>query len=404
MLDRPWRQDAHAATLVGVAHMTSHFFHMLLPPIYPLLMRDFGFGYTQAGFLATVFFSMSGIGQAVAGFAVDRLGAFRMLLAGVALLAAAGVALAACQSYAGLIITVILAGAGNAMFHPADFTILNRRVSAQRLGHAFAMHGLAGSLGWAAGASFMAAVAALAGWHAAGLCAALLAALVWVFLLTRRGVLDGAPLAADSEGDVAKPARAASGAFAHFRSVTVWLCFAFFLFSTGAGGVLQNFAPALLSQVYGVSGALGAAGLTVYLLGGAAGTVLGGFVTGHEARSERVVAVALGTATLVAALLATGRLPVVLLLPALFLLGGGSGTAVPSRDLLVRRAASTRFGAGSFGRVYGFAYAGLDTGLAIAPLLVGGLLDQGMFRSGLLAIAGLQLAAVLAALRIGRGT
>src|SRR5271166_5983237 len=104
-LERPWRDDAHPALLVGVAHLTSHFFQMLLPPLFPLLMREFGFSFTEAGFLATVFFVTSGGGQALAGFAVDRLGALHMLVTGMLLLVAAGVCLGMAQSYAGLVAT-----------------------------------------------------------------------------------------------------------------------------------------------------------------------------------------------------------------------------------------------------------------------------------------------------------
>ncbi len=399
MPPRRWRDDAHAAGLVGLAHMTSHFFQMLLPPLYPWLMREFGFGFAEAGFLATVFFVISSSGQALAGFAVDRIGAYRMLLVGVGFLVAAGVALGLTQSYSGLVVTAALAGAGNAMFHPADFTILNRRVSADRLGHAFAMHGLSGNLGWAAGASFMATVTALAGWHVAGFAAAGVALLSLLFLLTRRTVLD----AASEPGVHAHDEREAPGGhFDFLRSGTIWLCFCFFFLATGAGGVLQNFAASMLTNVYGVSLAVGTMCLTAYLLGSAAGTVLGGFVATRERRSERVVATVLCLASIVSLLLASGVLPTWALLPALFVIGCCSGTASPSRDLLVRKAATTQFGANAFGRIYGFVYSGLDSGLAVAPLLVGHLLDRGLFHGGLLCIAGLQASAMLTALRVGR--
>ena len=378
---------------------------MLLPPIYPLLMHDFGIGIHEAGFLATVFFAISSTGQAMAGFVVDRFGAYRVLLIGLGLLVAAGLTLGLSTSYHGLVATAALAGAGNAMFHPADFTILNRRVSSARLGHAFAMHGLSGNLGWAAGAAFMAALSSLAGWHAAGYGAALVALLSLMFLLTQGATLDAraqAPALA-VPGPAATPAPvAAGGHFTFLGSLTVWLCFGFFFLATGAGGILQNFAPAMLSHVYGVTLAVGALCLTAYLLGSACGTVLGGFVAGRERRSAHVVAVALCSAAAVALLLATGLLPAALLAPAMFALGMGSGTASPSRDLLVRQAATSQFGVGSFGRVYGFVYAGLDSGLALGPLLVGQLLDHDQFRAGLLCIAALQVGAVLVALRVGR--
>lgn len=407
-LERPWRADAQAAGTVGFAHLTSHFFQFLLPPIYPWLMRDFGIGYTEAGFLATVFFVVSSTGQALAGFAVDRYGAYRLLQLAVALLACAGLLLGASQSYAGVVLTAAVAGAGNAIFHPADYTILNRRVSPSRLGHAFALHGVTGNLGWVAGAGFMAMVTKIAGWHVAGYGAAAIALAALVVLSLQRPVLEGR----DAEPSVPAPAgapAAASGApdadtgrFAFLRSATVWLCFAFFFLSTGAGGVLQNFAPAMLSNVYAVSILFATGCLTTFLLGTACGTVLGGFVAGRERRSARVVAAALVASALVSLLLATGSLPGPMLPVAMFLLGAGSGAAGPNRDLLVRQAATSRFGPASFGRVYGFVYSGLDLGLAVAPLVVGRILDQGLFRSGLLCVAALQVGAVLVALRVGR--
>ena len=68
----PVRTDAAVIALVGMAHATSHLFHLLLPPLFPLLMPDFGFGYTEAGFLMAVFFTISGVGQAFAAIVVDR--------------------------------------------------------------------------------------------------------------------------------------------------------------------------------------------------------------------------------------------------------------------------------------------------------------------------------------------
>ena len=71
----PLRQDARTIGLVGLAHGSSHFFHMLLPPLFPLFIRDFGLSYSDVGLLMTIFFVISGIGQALSGFVVDRIGA-----------------------------------------------------------------------------------------------------------------------------------------------------------------------------------------------------------------------------------------------------------------------------------------------------------------------------------------
>ena len=77
----PLKQDASVIALVGMAHSSSHFSQMLLPPLFPLLMRDFGLSFSQVGLLMTVFFVVSGIGQMLAGFVVDKVGARPILLA-----------------------------------------------------------------------------------------------------------------------------------------------------------------------------------------------------------------------------------------------------------------------------------------------------------------------------------
>src|ERR1700687_3239233 len=60
-LQRPWQHDAEVIGLISLAHGTSHFFHLLLPPLFPWLIRDFGLNFTQCGLLMTVFFLISGI-------------------------------------------------------------------------------------------------------------------------------------------------------------------------------------------------------------------------------------------------------------------------------------------------------------------------------------------------------
>ena len=133
----------------------------------------------------------------------------------------------------------------------------------------------------------------------------------------------------------------------------------------------------------------------------AVGTIAGGFLAARSERNERVIALALGLAAVMALLLASGWVPSGLLLPLMAVMGFGVGSAGPNRDLLVRRAATSQFGKASFGRVYGFVYSGLDTGLALSPLIFGPLLDAGRFNAALTAVAVLQAASLLTAMRVG---
>jgi MFS transporter, FSR family, fosmidomycin resistance protein len=389
--------DFEVMSLVGFAHGTSHFFHLVIPSLFPWLMAEFSLSFTRAGTLTTAFFIVSGVGQALAGFAVDRYGAQRVLSAGIALLTLSAFTLSAANGYPGLLAAAVLAGAGNAVFHPADFTVLNRSVSPARLAHAFSAHGVAGNIGWAAAPVCMAGIATAAGWRFAAVAAASLGIVALGCVVLLRGSL-AVPASSHSH---AAPDAPASSPFAFLRVGAVWMCFVFFFASMMGLSGLQNFAPSVLNHVYGLPLTAAASALTVFLLGGAMGIAAGGFLAARFEAHERVVAVLLVSAALLALALATGSLPHAAVTPVMALFGFFTGTATPSRDLLVRRAAMERFGQRSFGRIYGFVYSGLDTGLSVAPVLLGPLMDRGMFSAVLYAVALFQGLAVLAALRVG---
>ena len=389
------RQDAAIISLVGFAHGTSHFFHFVIPPLFVMLMREFGLTFTQVGAVMSVFFVVSGVGQALAGFAVDRFGGMRVLCAGVGLLAISGLAYASAGSYPMLLGAAAIAGLGNCVFHPADYTIMNRRVSQPRLGHAFSVHGLSGSLGWAAAPVFVLAIAQSNGWRAACVGASIVGFVSLAFLIANRRLLQDATRAHVAD---APPGRQSS--FAFLAVGVVWMCFLFFFLSVMAFGALQNFAPPLLASTYGLSFTVATSALTAYLIGSAAGVGTGGFFAARGDESRRV-ALSLAAAAVCAVALATTAPPSWSVVPLMGAMGFGVGFAGPSRDMLVRRAATTAFGTRAFGRVYGFVYSGIDAGLALAPLVFGPFMDAGRFTQVLWGVAALQVLAIGTALAVG---
>jgi MFS family permease len=389
------RTDATVISLVGFAHASSHFFHFVMPPLFPWLMKEFGLTFTQVGAAMTTFFVVSGVGQALAGFVVDRFGALRVLYGGLGLLTLGVLSLAGAQSYPMLLAAAGLMGLGNSVFHPADFTLLNRRVSPSRLGHAFSVHGLSGSLGWAAAPVFVIAIAEVAGWRAACVGASIVGFLALSFLFFNR-----ATLAAET-AQVAEPAKRTGGSFAFLGVGVIWMCFLFFLVGVMAFGALQNYAPPILERSYGISLAVATSGLTAYLLGSAAGIAAGGFFASKGQHQDRLVAMTLTFAAFCAIALASGAVPGWSVVTLMGLMGAGVGFSGPSRDILVRRAATTTFGVGSYGRIYGFVYSGIDTGLALAPIVFGYFMDAGKYSNVLWGVAILQVLAIAAALNVG---
>lgn len=370
------RQDSRTIGLVGLAHGSSHFFHLLLPPLFPWLIADFGFSYSELSVLVSAFFIVSGVGQALAGFVVDRFGARPIMFAALSSFAVAGVIAGTANSYAQLMLAAIFAGLGNAPFHPVDFTILNKRLSPQRLGHGFSVHGLSGNLGWAAAPVFMAGITSATGsWRIACLCGAALAAIILTIMVINRDALDDRVSLASA---APKAAGAAAGPQEHpmafLKLPSVWLCFSFFFWTTCAMSAIQSFSSPALQQLYGLPASITAYVVTGYMLFGAAGMVLGGFLVGRVERLEKVISACLLFSGILLALVGTGWLPGYVALGVAALAGIGTGLAGPSRDMLVKRAAPP----GATGRVYGTVYSGLDLGFCLAAPVFGYMLDHHM--------------------------
>lgn len=287
----------------------------------------------------------------------------------------ASVAAGLAQGFGGLMLAAALAGVGNAPVHPADFTILNKRVSQPRLGHAFSVHGISGNLGWAVAPVFSIGIAEATGnWRFAYVGTALVALAVMGLLFWQRSAID------DRQGSWghAKPAAGVKEEhpMAFLKLPSVWLCFSFFFWSTAALSAIQSFASPALHQIYGLPLAQTAYVVTGYMLAGAAGMVCGGFLVARAEKLERSIAFAMAFAAALLLLTATGWLPGGLAAVVAALAGFGTGLAGPSRDMLIKRAAPP----GATGRVYGTVYSGLDIGFALAAPVFGAILDHGMPR------------------------
>jgi len=383
--------------LVGLAHASSHFSHLILPLMFPVFMQEFGLNFSQVGLLMTVFFVVSGVGQACAGFVVDRLGARPLLFVAMGIFVLTCVAASLVTGYSGLILVAALAGAGNATFHPVDFTILNQRVSAPRLGYAFSAHGLTGNLGWAAAPVFMAGISAAWGWRNAYLSAAVMYTLILALLLVQRDKLSTQvahkqhPTEASGRGE---------HAMAFMKLPVVWWCFGFFFLSTMTMAVVQSFAVPILKALHGVSYEAATLTISAYMLAGAVGMFVGGFVAARTPNSDRVVALCMAAGALLLALCGTGWLGANATMVILASTGFAIGIGGPSRDMMIKKATPK----GATGRVYGMVYSGLDTGFAVSPMVFGALMDRGHYGATLLGGAAVLMLSVVAALGVGQRT
>ena len=394
------RQDAAVMGLVGLAHMVSHFSQLILPPLFPWLKEAFHVGFTELGVLLTIFFVVSCAVQTLSGFVVDRFGPRPILFGGITLLALAAFGFSISTSYAMLAGFAVVAGIGNGVFHPVDYTLLNRKIHSSRLGHAFSVHGITGSLGWALAPVMMVSITLAFSWRVALASAGVLALVVLVVLWFNRAHLGiemtsaAAPLKNAKAG--AKATGRAGESFGFLAIPAVWMCFGFFfLYAVVISGV-QAFAPEAARQLHDVPTRWAAMCLTFYMVAAAGGMVLGGFLASDPSRCEKIVGAGFGIAAVMA--LTIGFAPLApMAVPVLFaLMGAAAGVAGPSRDLIVKRAAP----AGATGRVYGVVYSGLDIGQAAAPLVFGTLMDMHRFSDVWLGIAIVQAVLITTAFNV----
>ena len=141
-----FRRDARVIGVVSLAHGGSHFLQLALPPLFPLLRAEFEVSWTLLGFVAGTFYVASGVVQFVAGFVVDRLARDRCCSAAWGCWRSVRSAALAPNPW-WLFPCAAIMGAGNGVFHPSDFAILNANVTSRRLGYAYSTHGVGGNLG-----------------------------------------------------------------------------------------------------------------------------------------------------------------------------------------------------------------------------------------------------------------
>ncbi|HEY7598689.1 MAG TPA: MFS transporter, partial [Candidatus Limnocylindrales bacterium] len=324
------KKDAVTIGLVATAHAVSHFFQLVLAPLFPLMSRELGVSYSTLGVVMMLFFAVSAVLQPLAGFLVDRVGGRGVLIGGVGLMTLGALVMSLAGGAPLLALGAVIMGIGNSVFHPADFSILNGRVAQPNLGYAFSAHGVAGQLGFAAAPVFSAGVAAWYGWHAALLAAAAVGLLVLVALLANSHLLHVAQASRRTQ-PLAQDARV-------LLSFPVLVCFAFFVVWGASYVGISSFGIAAMQTQYGLSTALAASAISAYMLGNAGGMLAGGVVAAKLARHDLIAVGGLLVAALFVLPVAAGAVSGVALPAMLALTGFSAGITYPSRDLIVRSA------------------------------------------------------------------
>ncbi len=372
--------------LIGTGHFFSHFYILTLPPLFFAWHETFDVSYAWLGASVALMAGTTALLQTPVGYLVDRHGAKIYLIGGTALMATAVAAMAAATSYWQILVLATLSGAGNAVFHPADYAVLSGSIPRERLGRAFAFHLFTGHLGFALAPPIVVFLALTFGWRFAVLAVGLLGLPVVVAIILQSSILSEQPVDQADKTAARSPRRSA------IFTRPMLLFFAFFMFGAMAQAGVQSWLITVLQTVNGISLENASWALTAFVGGTVGGVLVGGWLADRSGARHLLMASILIVVS-ASSILAIGvfPLPVVLIFLLLSIAGLTFGASRVSRDIIVKNAAPR----GQIGVVFGFVSAGLPLGQAITPVPFGYLIDRGYAEYVLVAVAGILILSIL---------
>ena len=376
--------DTRVISLVCAAHFVSHFYILVLPPLFPFIREFYGVSYTELGLALTAFNVTTALCQTPAGFLADRIGPRPVLVCGLVIGAICLAVVGLVPSFWLMVGMFALFGVANAVYHPADYAILSQHVSNARASQAFSIHIFAGFLGTAVTPATMLILQQWLGWQGAFLAACVPGLLVAAIIVAQPAALFEAP-----PKHARKPEDGQAG-WSLLLSAPILLNFVFFVMITFASTGLQNYSVVALGEAYGTPLTIANTALTVNLMLSAFGVLVGGLLAARTQRHEWVAAGSFAGLAVTAITIGTFDLGTALLFVAMSLNGFVNGLMQPSRDMLVRAVTP----AGQFGKVFGFVTTGFNVGGVISPLLFGSVMDAGHPRAVFFAVAAMAVLAI----------
>jgi FSR family fosmidomycin resistance protein-like MFS transporter len=388
--------NAKVIALISSGHFLSHFYILLLPPLFPVLRDVYGVGFTELGLAITAFSLATGFTQAPVGFLVDRYGARGILIAGVALESVAIALIGVFPVYAALVALLALAGLANAVYHPANYAIMNASVAKERMGRAFSIHTFAGYLGAALAPVTMLTLMKWTDWQTALVICGGFGAAVAVFMaLNSTVLLDATSMRDDTSEHSGKPHH--SGLRLLF-SLPILMGLLFFTGISMAGHGISDFSVSVLHLAYDAPLVGAGVVLSAYLFASPIGVLLGGWVADRTPHHDRFAAFCFVVIAVMIFTVAAVELSLTAIAVLFAIAGLANGLVAPSRDMMIRSVTPP----GEMGKVFGFVSIGYNIGGVVAPVMFGYILDHADPGLVFWVVGAISLATVVTVLATGR--
>ena len=377
-------REVRVNSLIGTGHFLSHFYQLCLPPLFLVWQKEFDVSFAELGLAPVVMAIAAAVMQTPYGFLVDRFGARRFLIGNTLVMSLAISAMAFATAYWQIVVLAFVSGAANAVYHPADYSILAGSIRKEKMGQAFAIHTFTGNAGYALAPPVVALLLTAFGWREALLVLGLLGIPMAGTILWQSSILQEQARREKKTGGMTV------GSLLLDR--TLLLFFLFFLLGSMAGSGIQAWLITILHDVKGIELALASSALTAYMIGTSGGVLLGGWVVD---RWKRFIALTVAGLTFTSALLTllVGVLPVggIAVIAIMFVAGAAMGSSRTPRDIMLKDAAPP----GEIGKVFGFVSSSLPLGGALTPVPFGFLIDHGHAEWVLIFAAVLLVASIL---------
>lgn len=399
------RKDTVAVvSAVSGAHFLSHVYLLAYPPLFPILAREFGVSTTRLGLLVTAIYLPQLLLQLPLGDVVDRIGAKRVLLAGLSLTSLSIVLSGMATSYWLLLAFATVSGIGQSVFHPADYALLDAATDVDTEGTAFSAHTFGGFAGFAAAPAIVGGIGIAYSWQLAlvvvgsvGIAYALALALTMNPIHTQRVRAGDSDSDRDDGAGIVQRMRDTVRELIAFATQRRLLAvFVFYLLSMMAIVGIQSFTTVLAVESYGVSESTANALLTALLVSMALGVILGGPVA-DRLPYRRVIVGSFVLAGVIVWIAAGSPADGGVLVPAVALTLAGLliGVALPARDKFANALADPD----ATGKSFGFYFTGLSLGAVVSPALLGLVIDQWSAVVAFAIVGGLLIVAVPVVIR-----